>query len=168
MRQRGKVAARAQRSFGGNPRRHLSVQHLDQQTRDLRPDARVATGEHVGAEQHHRADDLDGQRLTDADETRQDEIARELPRLVRLDTDARERAKAGIYAVDGRLVAGDGLGNPALADLHTLDDLGGVQRDGRMLAGDGYDVLDSERVAGKLNHGADLSREESTLQLPPV
>ncbi len=88
---------------------HAALQQAQQQLDDLGPDARVAQGQGVGANEHHGAHDVGGERRTDAHGMAHQDVALQLRRLFWGDQDIFERAKAGGDAVDHLFLGNDGL-----------------------------------------------------------
>src|SRR2546421_12928948 len=86
---------------------NLPVEHFDEQLGNYRPHAARPAHQHVGAQQHHRAHRVDGQRLSNSRRVTPDQIELELPRLIEWDPDVCQLSEPGVYAVD-RLITVDG------------------------------------------------------------
>ena len=100
VRERRKVAARADRSAARHARVDAAIEHVDQPLERAAADAGEALGEDVGAQRHRRTHGADRQRLADAGRVAAQQI--ELERAKRIARDRRlgQRAEAGVDAVD--------------------------------------------------------------------
>ena len=104
--ERGEVAARPHRAAARHDRQHLLVEQREQGLDHLRPHARVAAGQGVGAQQEHAAHRGVAQRLPHSGGVREEEPLLEECQLVVGDAHPRQVAEAGVDAVD-RLAARD-------------------------------------------------------------
>ena len=132
VRERGQVAAGAERAVLRNDRRDARVQHRHQGLRDLGPGARVAHGQRAGAQQHRRAHHLALHGRTHAGCVRADQGALELLAPSRGDRRRRQRAEARRDSVDRFLRCGQ-PGDDLGAAGHRLARRGG-QLDGCVVA----------------------------------
>ena len=98
--ERGEIAARADRALRRDERVDAAVEQRDQALERLEPDAGVALGEHVGAQQHQRARLGLLERRADARGVRAHQVHLQLAQAVVGDADLGEAAEAGGDAVD--------------------------------------------------------------------
>ncbi len=100
VRERREIARRADRADRRHDRRDVRVQEADQLRAQRGPHARQAARQRRAEQDHHRAHDVDRQRLADARRVREDQVALDLAQLVVVDALLRQRAKAGVDAVE--------------------------------------------------------------------
>src|SRR5439155_27336074 len=126
---------------------------------NYRPHAARPANQHVGAQQHHRAHRVDGQRLSNPRRVTPDQIELQLPRLIEWNADVCEFSEPGVYAVD-RLVTVDG-GFDGAARVVDASERAGIERHRDVTPCDGNDVSDREGTAvqrdGHLGHRGNLS-----------
>jgi hypothetical protein len=79
---------------------YAAREHREQRLDDDRARAAESLGEHVGAQQHHRARLLRGQRRADAARVAAHEVELQLAQLVGRHRHVRELPEAGVDAVD--------------------------------------------------------------------
>ena len=152
VRQWGQIATGAQRAFGGHARRHAGVEHVDQRLRHDRPHAGMTLGQHVGADGHHGAHDFAGQRVANPADAQQDQVARELSRLVRADLPVSQGAEAGVHAVDDLALPANRIGHPRVAGRHARLSGTAQGRHARMMPGYRDQLVDCQCAAGKFDH----------------
>ena len=102
MRERGQVAAGAQRAARRHPRVDARGEQRQQQLDRLPPNARGAGGQRVGAQQDRRAHDLGRERLADAAGVAAQQVELQPRDLVMRDRDVDEPAEAGVHPVGRR------------------------------------------------------------------
>ena len=100
MRERREVAARAHAPLLGHRRVEAGVQHGQQQLDQIGARPRMALGDHVGAQQHHRAHLALRQQRADAGRVAAHEVHLQLGQPVGRDGDVGELAEARGHAVD--------------------------------------------------------------------
>ena len=129
VRERGEVAARADRAARGHDRMHAGIEQRDERVERLDSDAGVALREHIRTQRHDRAHDRRRQRFADARGVAAQQIQLEAIELVGWNRDVGQRAEAGVHAVDGaagRRMRVDDRARPAHAvtrrrsDVHAL------------------------------------------------
>src|SRR3954447_14641639 len=98
----------------------------------------MADREDVGADEHHGANDVAGERVAHARAVRADDVALELIEVFAGDADIREQADAGVDGVDGIVSGGEGVDEGA-RDLHAGDGVGG-EVDVDASVGDGANI----------------------------
>ena len=100
VRQRREIARRADRADRRHDRRDVRVQEPDQLRAHRGPHARQTARQRRAEQDHHRAHDLDRQRLAHARGVREDQVALHLAQLGVVDALLRQRAEAGVDAVE--------------------------------------------------------------------
>ena len=126
---------------------HAAVEELQQHLREIGPNAGATGREGVRAEEQHRADDIDRERVAHAGGVASDEVALQRAQLADRDADGREIAEAGVDAVDRRFARGelrDELRGLRHASLRRA-----IERRGRAATGDREHVGDAEVRAGQ-------------------
>ena len=118
MRERRKVAARADRTFGWDDRVNVSVEHLDERFNHDGTHAGKALGKRVRTNGHSGADYFFVERRADSGAVAEDEVAHQSCRLVGADGDVRKNAKAGVNSVNGRRAAREEIVNPSAAGVN--------------------------------------------------
>jgi hypothetical protein len=141
------VARGADGPPGGDDGRDAGVQQVEDALNEVGPGAGMAPAEAGGLDEHHRANDIVGQRFADAGGVGADEVVLDIAELFGVDADAGEGAEAGVDAVD-RLFAGGVLINDGAGAVDAADGVV-AECDGAMVAGDVGDFFDGERSAGE-------------------
>jgi hypothetical protein len=116
VRERGEVAAGADRAPRGHDGMHTGVQQCDEHVERLDPDAGVSLREHVRAQRHDRAHDRRRQRFADARGVAPQQIQLEAIELVGRNRDVGQRAESGVdsvHSVAGRRMRVDHRARPA-------------------------------------------------------
>ena len=98
--QRREIATGADAALRRNDGRHAAIQQIAQAFRDHGPDARKTFGEHVGADEHHAADFVAGERRPHSAGVRADHVALQLLELVGRDANVGEQSDAGVDGID--------------------------------------------------------------------
>ena len=98
--ERCKVARRANRSLGGNPRIDVVIDQCAERIDQFEPHARETFRERDDLHQHDQAHDVVAQVFADADRMRTHQVFLQLDQFVVADVHACELAEAGIDAVD--------------------------------------------------------------------
>ena len=101
MRQRCKVARRANGTLFRDHRDHAFFQHVFDEGDDFKPHAGSAATERNQLQRHDEAHDIFRKRFADAAAMRQDQIALERGDIARRNTDRGKLSEAGIDAVNG-------------------------------------------------------------------
>ena len=104
MRQRSQIAAGAHAALRRNDRMHAAVQHLAKRVDDRRTHAGEALGERVGAQQHHGAGNVFGQRFAHAGRVRAQQVDLQLADIVWRDAQIGKFADAGVHRIGDAIV----------------------------------------------------------------
>ena len=171
MRERREVARGADRASARHVRQHASVEEREEQLDGLDPSPRVPLRERVRAEEHRRADDLGGIRVTDAAGVRAEQSQLQLGGLLFRDRDGNEAAESGVDAVGVLAAPVRGALDELAGCTHPLPCLVG-QLDAGSIDRHRPDVVNGQVVAREadrrpLRHHASLGRR-SRRPLPYV
>ena len=101
MRERGEVAAGSHRSAGRNDRMNMVIQNGYECLQYNRPNPTQSFGEHIGTQQQHGADFIDGQRLANAARMAADQVALQGLQLIGSNMHITEFSETRIDAVSG-------------------------------------------------------------------
>ncbi len=105
VRQRRQIAARAHAALLGNGRPKPGVEHAEQQLSKFRSRARIALGNHVGAEQHHRPDLALREQFADSRGMAAHQIHLQLGEAIRRNGDVRQFAESCRHPVRNGAIA---------------------------------------------------------------
>ena len=144
MRERREVAARADASLLRDRRVQIGVQHLEQQIDELRTRTGVTLGDHVGAQQHHRAHLALGKAIPDAGRVAPHEIHLQLGQPVARNGDIGQLAESGRHSVYRGVAVHDAIHDRARAE-HPFARLG-RETDPQMAYRNRIGFIDGERV----------------------
>jgi len=150
MRERGKIAAGADRAAAGDDRVHPRVERRDQRVERRATHAGVALGEHIRAQRHHRADRGYAQRRVDAGRVAPEQVTLQRGQRGPRDLDFGERAEAGVDTVGGVIAGGGAIDNRARG----IDGGCGawIERHGLEAVCDGFKLLEGQGIAGETHH----------------
>jgi hypothetical protein len=150
MRKRREITAGANRAAAGHARMHATVEQRQQRLERFEADARVAFGQHVGAQRHGRAHGAHRQRRVHAGGMAAQQIQLQRREIGLVDSRLGEIAEAGVDAVDRRVAAGALVDHGARRG-HAIARRG-RQAHGGAVIGDGEQVGDVEMIAVEEDH----------------
>ena len=116
VRERRQVAAGPDRAAARHVGMDAGVEQREQRLERLDADARVALGQHVGAQRHRRAHRAHRQRLADAGGVAAHQVHLQGVEVGAVDARLRERPEAGVDAVDRRVAVGRAIDDGAGRD----------------------------------------------------
>lgn len=151
----GEVAAGADAASGGGDGGDAFVQESEEAFGDLGADAGEAPGEDVGADEHDGADDGFGEGVADATGVGAEDVVLKGFEAAGVDADIGELAEAGVDAIDGAVLEGEGFDDGA-GLAHALEGVVG-ELDLFAGAGHGADLFEAEALPVESNHPHTLS-----------
>ncbi len=125
------------------------IEHRNERLEHDRPDARMALGEHVGAQQHHCACLRHAERCANAARMRSDEVHLQRAQVFVLDPDVAELSKPGVDSVDGISLEQDLVDDPSRS-VHPIDDTLGEADD--LAIRDVAHLVERERCSVERDH----------------
>jgi hypothetical protein len=159
MRQRREVAAGAHRAAARHARMDAAIEQRQQRLERLDANARVAFGEHVGAQRHGGAHAAHRQRRVDAGGMTAQQIQLQRGEIRRVDARLGEIAEAGIDAVHRRVAGGQLIDHgPRRGDPIARR---GREADVGASVGDGEQIGQFEMIAVEEDHSLQTTYTET-------